>query len=500
MWWFAGGIFMKDLSSSKHSNFMLTGIFTFALSGSVVAFGASVGRWVDNTPRLKAARLALLAQNTLLVICASTVAIMFENWEKVSTLWDGSLLIILQIVVVTTAALSRVASIGTSIVMQKDWIVVLANGDLNQLAKVNSVFRSIDLTTQIVAPLIVGIVQDEISKLASAIMIAVWNIVSMCIEYYLLWLIYKENANLSTKEIKVHSPKCVARYADHAVCPEDPEDKVNCLQYRLQTFLYDWLTYIKHPIRMAGVGLSCLYMTVLGFDTVTTAYGNTQITVLMLGIAQGFAALCGMIGSLSYPMLRKRLGLNSTGVMGFSLQFIALIPCVVSIWLPGSPFDASTINLTWEPSPANTTVTMISVEEVSSNNKVISIFTFFGGVILSRYGLWLADISVTQTMQERISENKRGVINGIQDSLNMGMDMLKSLLVILFPYPQQFGFLIIISYVSILLGLIFYLFYYFTYSQFFEPDNIVSSAKESAASKYTSNGETGTESILNTIS
>jgi hypothetical protein len=53
MWWFAGGIFMKDLSGSEYENFMLSGVFTFALSGSVVAFGAAIGRWVDNTARLR---------------------------------------------------------------------------------------------------------------------------------------------------------------------------------------------------------------------------------------------------------------------------------------------------------------------------------------------------------------------------------------------------------------------------------------------------------------
>lgn len=44
---------MKDLSGSEYENFMLSGVFTFALSGSVVAFGAAIGRWVDNTARLR---------------------------------------------------------------------------------------------------------------------------------------------------------------------------------------------------------------------------------------------------------------------------------------------------------------------------------------------------------------------------------------------------------------------------------------------------------------
>ncbi|PSN34502.1 hypothetical protein C0J52_13402 [Blattella germanica] len=269
MWWFAGGIFMKDLSGSKHDNLMLTGVFTFALSGSVVAFGAAVGRWVDSTPRLKAVRIALVVQNSMLVVCAATVAILFGCWDDILAVWDGNLLIVLQTVIVLTASISRVASIASMIIMQKDWIVVLANGDLNHLAKVNSAFRAIDLLTQVVAPVVVGIVQDQISKLISAVSIAVWNICSMFVEYYLLWLIYKENPNLSVKSIKTHSSRCTERYADHFECPEGGSKK-NWLQYRYHAYCYDWHTYIKHPVRLAGLALALLYMTVLGFDAVTT--------------------------------------------------------------------------------------------------------------------------------------------------------------------------------------------------------------------------------------
>jgi iron-regulated transporter 1 len=48
-------------------------------------------------------------------------------------------------------------------------------------------------------------------------------------------------------------------------------------------------------------------------------------------------------------------------------------------------------------------------------------------------GLWLSDITITQIMQEQIVEHKRGVINGVQVLLNMGMDMVKPVFVILFP-------------------------------------------------------------------
>ena len=33
-------------------------------------------------------------------------------------------------------------------------------------------------------------------------------------------------------------------------------------------------------------------------------------------------------------------------------------------------------------------------------------------------GLWIIDLSVTQILQEEVEEDRRGVINGVQDSLN----------------------------------------------------------------------------------
>jgi hypothetical protein len=62
----------------------------------------------------------------------------------------------------------------------------------------------------------------------------------------------------------------MAHYAEHGSCPEGSERKLNSLQYWYRAYCHDWLMYSKHPIRMAGIALSLLYMTVMGFDAVTT--------------------------------------------------------------------------------------------------------------------------------------------------------------------------------------------------------------------------------------
>lgn len=78
--------------------------------------------------------MGIFAQNSLLVICATTVALTFFFWDSIYFLWDGRVIIVLQSIIVLTAAMSRLASVGTTIVVEKDWIVVLAGGDLNHLA------------------------------------------------------------------------------------------------------------------------------------------------------------------------------------------------------------------------------------------------------------------------------------------------------------------------------------------------------------------------------
>ena len=75
-----------------------------------------------------------------------------------------------------------------------------------------------------------------------------------------------------------------------------------------------------------------------------------------------------------------------------------------------------------------------------------SVIVFLTGIILARFGLWITDLTVTQVIQERVEEEQRGAFNGVQDSLNMTLDVVKSLLVIALPNTHQFGILILLSF------------------------------------------------------
>lgn len=74
-------------------------------------------------------------------------------------------------------------------------------------------------------------------------------------------------------------------------------------------------------------------------------------------------------------------------------------------------------------------------------------------------GLWSFDLTVTQLLQETICESERGIVNGVQSSMNYMMDLLHFLMVISAPQPQHFGILVIISVLFITAGHIMYFLY-----------------------------------------
>ena len=133
----------------------------------------------------------------------------------------------------------------------------------------NSILRTIELTTYMIAPAVAGQLFTFLGFGWTGVFISVWNLVSVCLEYFLLAKIYETYPDLATK-----------RNADSNNIIEHSEEssEENPLQHSagflegLKEAVDGWKIYMNHPVRFAGVGLACLYMTVLGFDNIT--YGT----------------------------------------------------------------------------------------------------------------------------------------------------------------------------------------------------------------------------------
>ncbi|KAI8489966.1 hypothetical protein Bbelb_323270 [Branchiostoma belcheri] len=489
MWSFAVALFLIDLSPGS---LQLTAIYGFAKSISVLLLGAIIGDWIDRTARLRAVRIALVIQNGSVALCAVVFALMDVYRKQMENTARGWLMTLCQVLLIFIAVIAVLAGQATSICLQKDWVAVIAGGEKERLANMNAMMRRIDLCTKILSPVVVGQIMTFVSMLVGALFIAGWNIVSMAIEYYLYHRVYVSVPALAVKETKTQEDG--ERNDENADNPTDESAKTDpppqsCHHRMFHSFftLYNgWKIYFQQTCFRAGLGLSCLYMTVLGFDNITVGFVYTQgFSELAVSLLVAAGGILGVGGTFIYPPLRKRIGLHRTGLISGTLHWSILILCVVSVWAPGSPFDpfyyTRTSNVTLAdvtlppdvtPPPTFTPSSNLSASPFAFTDSAVlpatnttaapaevrpgwmyaSVALLMAGVTLGRIGLWMYDLTVTQLYQETVEENHRGVVFGVQNSLNFFMDMLHFILVIILPAPETFGFLILLSFAFVVAG------------------------------------------------
>uniref|UniRef100_A0A3Q3XMG9 Solute carrier family 40 member n=1 Tax=Mola mola TaxID=94237 RepID=A0A3Q3XMG9_MOLML len=477
MWNFAVAVFLVELYGNS---LLLTAVYGLVVAGSVLLLGAIIGDWVDRNPRLKVAQTSLVVQNSCVITCGILLMVVFQFRDELVALHNGWILTVCYILVITIANVANLASTATSITIQRDWVVVVAGQDSSKLADMNATVRIIDQLTNILAPMLVGQIMAFGSHFIGCGFISGWNLCSMCVEYALLWKVYQLTPALALKggqkeqqqELKqLNVPKgsyknlLLDLYLQQRGC---------CYQVTepLRTFKAGWVAYYNQNIFFAGMSLAFLYMTVLGFDCITTGYAYTQgLNGSMLSLLMGASAVTGICGTVAFTWIRKKCGLIRTGFISGVAQLSCLMLCIISVFAPGSPFDLSVSpfrdlythlmgettlpeadhSLTSILTGGNTT-TAAPPEELPPLTSYMSVSLLFAGVIAARVGLWSFDLTVTQLIQENVIESERGVVNGVQNSMNYLLDLLHFILVILAPNPEAFGLLVIISVSFVAMG------------------------------------------------
>ncbi|XP_069839642.1 ferroportin [Dendropsophus ebraccatus] len=504
MWHFAVSLFLVELYGNS---LLLTAVYGLVVAGSVLLLGAIIGDWVDKNPRLKVAQMSLVVQNVSVIICGIILMVVFLYKAELLSMYQGWLLTLCYILVITIANIANLASTATAITIQRDWIVVVAGDDRSKLADMNATVRRIDQLTNILAPLAVGQIMTFGSPVIGCGFIAGWNLVSMCLEYLLLWKVYQKTPALANKyckkdddqELRQLNIKVIDANSNNNDKPaEDAQlmgeksvviaeklEKPICsekITEPFRTFRDGWVAYYNQSVFWAGMGLAFLYMTVLGFDCITTGYAYTQgLSGSVLSILMGASAISGIMGTVAFTWLRKKCGLVRTGFYSGVAQLSSLVLCVISVFMPGSPLDLTvspfqdigTRFLEGEPLPTlspggipqdflptrfpdlfNNSTSTTSEPDVLI--PLTSVSLLFAGVIAARIGLWSFDLTVTQLLQENVIESERGIINGVQNSMNYLLDLMHFIMVILGPNPEAFGLLVLISVSFVAMGHIMY--------------------------------------------
>lgn len=215
-----------------------------------------------------------------------------------------------------------------------------------------------------------------VSKKAGVILIAVWNVVSVFFEYYMLLRVFKAVPALSIKKIdkERHGETNQSSSSTHdqgsrdrldwmerenngqdnaeqdtdALVPQTdvrvPKSKKKTrvfqrIKTKAKTMKVGCQIYMRQTVALPGLSLACLYFTVLSFGSITTGYIYTQnISESILSILRGAGSLFGILATFVFPLMRNKVGLVRSGLFSMSAQFACMMVCLIAIFTPGSPF------------------------------------------------------------------------------------------------------------------------------------------------------------------
>ncbi|PFX27602.1 Solute carrier family 40 member 1 [Stylophora pistillata] len=133
----------------------------------------------------------------------------------------------------------------------------------------------------------------------------------------------------------------------------------------------------------------------------------------------------------------KTPAIPSTKAIGPSKTTPSVVPSnsIVSPSPSSSPSNRNcSLKTTASPPPA-----------ISSSFSYVSISLLLAGIVSSRLGLWLSDLTIVQLTQEAVPEQERGIVGGMQNSFNSILSLLMYGLVIALPKPETFGLLALMS-------------------------------------------------------
>lgn len=143
------------------------------------------------------------------------------------------------------------------------------------LTKMNSVIRRIDLICKLFAPVATGFIISFVSLRASAMALGLWNVISVCLQYWLLMSVYNGIPALCKKRALR-----VIDLEEHASTSEETRLLSSCdgndsglprkrwarrviEKVYNNPYVTSWRVYMHQDVVLPGVALALLYFTVL---------------------------------------------------------------------------------------------------------------------------------------------------------------------------------------------------------------------------------------------
>jgi iron-regulated transporter 1 len=154
-------------------------ISIYALVRNAVAIVLSVplGTWIDHSDRLLVVRLSILSQRISVAASCAIFLVMLQNTSLQTPGIMG-----LFAITVALACVEKLSASVNLISVERDWLVVMTEGNEISRRKLNARMRRIDLFCKLLGPLVIALIAAASISVAIYVTLGL-NLVSVAVEY-----------------------------------------------------------------------------------------------------------------------------------------------------------------------------------------------------------------------------------------------------------------------------------------------------------------------------
>ncbi|KAJ7249722.1 Ferroporti-1 [Mycena haematopus] len=383
-------------------------IFGFCMTFTGIFFSHWAGSMVDKMPKLLLVRWSILSQ-------------------KLSAM--GAYICVAGLQSIHPPFLS-LSNICISIAVERDWTACISGGSSLRLGKINTYLRQINLLCKLLAPLFVSFLTvacDGDHPSVSIVVLVGISVFAMAFELYWIQIVYNRFPILEAEQLRKNSERYTPQFQP-ITYTEAPSRGSNVFERAVN--LKDWEEFVRLPVFLSSFSISLLYLTVLSFEGTMLGYLKTlDFRDDFLAEMRGLCVITGLMGTLVTVPLENMLGSARAGSWSIWSMVVCLLPVMASFYIFG---------------PSNTVGTVL----------------LFGGMALSRIGLWSFDLIQTKQLQDALATHaRRNTLTALQFTMQNVADLLKYVLTMILSRPAQFRWAGLVSFLSVSSGAMVYLAY-----------------------------------------
>jgi len=342
-------------------------IYALVRSAAAIVFAQAVGSWIDHGDRLFVVRTSILGQR--IAVAASCGC--FWALERGKDNMDQTVQKLLFAIAVLLACVEKLCSVMNLVSVERDWVVVITEGNDEARRDLNARMRRIDLLCKLLGPLAISTVA------ISSTMVAIWatlvmNLAAVAFEYSFIGRVYDMVPPLRRNGERSPLDSASMTHPQGNTSTERRFGSVMSQFLPIESLPF----YFSHPAFLPSFSLSLLYLTVLSFSGQMITYlMSVGYTPFHVGIARTVSTIFELSATWVGPRLMRRIGAIRGGIWSLSWQMIWL---AVGIALLFTDVGHSQTGV----------------------NSLISATGLAVGVALSRVGLWGYDLCAQNIIQE----------------------------------------------------------------------------------------------------